>query len=100
MILKITQSVKDKGNVYRDEAEYYDNISYARCYCSEDPCVEVKFCDGKTVNFLISDNRSAYLMNDNGKTVERLYKAHNDMPTDREPLCALMQSGSGAVATP
>lgn len=77
MILKTLDLRKGKeANVLYDEWNYFDNIVSASNYFDEGcgmTVVRCSFRDGNNVTIAIP--HEAYLMSDNGKTIERIYAA-------------------------
>lgn len=77
MILKVLDYKKsEKQNVIYDVWNYFDNITSASNFYhegSDSVVVRCTFRDGNTVTIDIP--HEAYLMSDNGKTIERIYNA-------------------------
>ena len=79
MILKVLDYKKSENQSgYYDVWNYFDNITSASNYYDEGPDMVVVRCtfrDGNTVTIGIP--HEAYLMSDNGKTIERIYNEGN-----------------------
>lgn len=94
MILKTLDFRKGENeNVLHDEWNYFDNIVSASNYFDEGSGMTVvgcKFRDGNMVTIAIP--YEAYLMSDNGKTIDRIYAAEVDHSgSTEEPIFPTMQ---------
>ena len=69
MVLKYLTKNEKTGRV---EWNYLDNINYAQTYLDENDRKIVKFGIDKTPLTCIPIEECAYLLNDNGKTIETL----------------------------
>lgn len=94
MILKALDFRKGKeANDLYDEWNYFDNIISASNYFDEScgmTVVRCSFRDGNNVTIAIP--HEAYLMSDNGKTIERIFgvPVENEGSTE-EDVCRTMQ---------
>ena len=71
MILKVLSCREDK--TAHEEWDFFDNIVSAKSYFDENIKLKVVYCqfrDGNEIEFII--HNVAYLMNDEGKTIERI----------------------------
>lgn len=79
MILKVLDYKKSEHeSVYYDVWNYFDNITSASNYYEEGSGLTVVRCtfrDGNTVTIGIP--HEAYLMSDNGKTIQRIFATDN-----------------------
>lgn len=72
MIFKF-QDVREDGSL---SWEYFDNITSASAYYDESigrNCVALYFGNDCEDGMIIPVNKQAYLMNDNGKTIDKFY---------------------------
>jgi hypothetical protein len=101
MILKNLDFRKGKeANVLYDEWNYFDNITSASNYFDEGCGMSVVRCtfrDGNTVTIAVP--YEAYLMSDNGKTIERIYtvKEEDACSTDEKTLPTMQDAIDYAV---
>ncbi len=100
MILKVLDYRKSKNeNVDIEEWSYFDNIQSASTTYDEEVKMSVVNCsfkDGNTIT--ISVPHMAYLMSDNGKTIEKIYAARVDELAETEdPIYATLQEAIDAA---
>lgn len=93
MILKTLdyRQSKTSSDVY-EEWNYFDNIESASHYFDEGSKMVVVCCqfkDGNRVTMAIPN--VAYLMSDNGKTIEKILSAHVEEIGDTEPVYNTLQ---------
>ena len=94
MILKTLDYIKGKDeNVLYDEWNYFDNIVSASNYFDEGSDMAVVRCNFRDGNIVtIAITQEAYLMSDNGKTIEKIYAAKVDHSgSNEEPNFPTMQ---------
>ncbi len=99
MILKMLDSEKSKdGTYYKDSWTYFDNITSARAIYDEDidECVvSCTFKDNDIVTFVVK--HMAYLMSDDGKTIDSIRPAKRDVPTDEKVFNTLQEAVHSAL---
>lgn len=92
MILKVLDYRKSEDGVLYDEWNFFDNIENASCYADETegmPVVRCKFKDGNLVTFSVP--YVAYLMSDNGKTIEKIVPAEPVEVDKNDPVYKTLQ---------
>lgn len=99
MILKVLdyRQGKQQNDVY-EEWNYFDNIESASHFFDEGSrmtVVRCRFKGGNMVSFAIPN--VAYLMSDNGKTIEKIVGANVEELGDTEPVYNTLQDAT-AVA--
>lgn len=99
MILKMLDYEKSKHGSYEKESwTYFDKITSARTYYDEEieeTVVCCSFADNDMVTFAVP--HVAYLMSDDGKTIDRISAAEKDAVADGTGGMTLQEAGITAM---
>ena len=99
MILKMLDYEKSKDGTFEKESwTYFDNITTARATYDEDIDMSVVSCtfkDNDIVTFAVK--HIAYLMSDDGKTIDRIRPAERDVPADEKVFDTLQEAVQNAL---
>ena len=97
MILKMLDYEKSKHGAYEKESwTYFDNIETARVTYDEDIEENVVSCTfkGDTGMTTFAVKHQAYLMSDDGKTIDRIRPAERDASTDDDKAYKTLQEAA------